>query len=114
MSKENYLDFIPVSNPRVTWDIDNSGIVIVHVLNKGFYHFIAQKLFKRPNISHIHLDKYGSFIWQQMDGEKTIYEISMIVQKRFKREIEPLLERLVKMFQILYENKLIGYVKNKK
>lgn len=111
--KKNFMDFIPVCNPEYTWDADRKGIVTVHVLNKGFYNRIAQKVFKRPPVSHIALDKYGSFVWQQMDGKRNVYEISKLVSKRFGKEAEPLTERLVKYIQILYQNKFIGYVKEK-
>ena len=108
-NKKNFMDFIPVCNPEYTWDADKKGIVTVHVVNKGFYNWIAQKIFKKPRISHIALDKYGSFVWQQMDGQRTIYDISFLVKERYGEEAEPLLPRLTKFFQILYQNHYIGY-----
>lgn len=114
MRKKNFMDFIPVCNPEYTWDADRKGKVTVHVVNKGFYNRIAQKVFKRPPVSHIALDKYGSFVWQQMDGKRNVYEISKLVSERFGKEAEPLIDRLVKYIQILYQNKFIGYVKEKK
>ena len=74
---------------------------------------IAQKIFKKPRISHIALDKYGSFVWQQMDGKRNVYDISKLVSERFGKDAEPVVERLVKYIQILYQNKFIGYVKQK-
>ena len=38
---------------------------------KGFYHKIAQKIFRRPRVSDIKMDKYGSFVWHAIDDEKT-------------------------------------------
>lgn len=108
------MDFIPVCNPEYTWDADRKGQVTVHVVNKGFYNRVAQKIFQRPPVSHIALDKYGSFVWRQMDGKRNVYEISKLVSERFGKEAEPLTERLVKYIQILYQNKFIGYVKEKK
>lgn len=107
------MDFVPCSNPLYTWDADKKGIVTVHVVNKGFYNRLAQKVFKKPRVSHIKLDEYGSFVWKQMDGKRTIYEISILVKEKFGAEAEPVLDRLVKYFQILYQNKFIGYVKEK-
>ena len=72
--------------------------------NKGFYNWLAQKLFKRPRFSYIDLDEFGSFVWKQMDGKRTIYG----------DRAEPVVERLVKYFQILYRNHFIGYVTEKK
>lgn len=109
--KKNYLDYVPCCNPLYTWDADEKGIVTVHVVNKGFYNWLAQKLFKRPRISHIKLDEFGSFVWQQMDGTRTIFDISELVRERFGKEAEPVVERLVQYFKILYQNKFVGYVK---
>ena len=53
------MDFVPVCNPEYTWDADKKGIVTVHVVNKGFYNWIAQKIFKKPRISHMAV-LYGS------------------------------------------------------
>lgn len=109
--KKNFLDYVPCGNPLYTWDADEQGIVTVHVVNQGFYNRLAQKLFKRPRISHIRLDEYGSFVWQQMDGKKTVYQISGLLSDRFGKEAEPVLDRLVEYLRILHQNKLIGYVK---
>lgn len=111
--KENFMDYIPVCNPKFTWDVDEKGIVTVHVINSGIYNWIAQKVFKKPRVSHIKLDEYGSFVWLQMDGKRNIFDISKLVETQFGKEAEPLLNRLVKYFQILYDNKFIGYVKKK-
>lgn len=105
------MDFIPVCNPAYTWDADKKGTVTVHMVNKGFYNWIAQKFFKRPRVSHISLDEYGSYVWQQMDGRRNVYEISKLVSSQFGEKAEPVVPRLVKYIQILYQNKFIGYVK---
>ncbi len=112
-TKKNFMDFIPVCPPQYPWDADKKGIVTVHVVNKGFYNWLAQKVFKRPRISHISLDRYGSYVWQQMDGARDVHEISKLVSAQFGEEAEPLVPRLVKYIQILYQNKFIGYVKKK-
>ena len=108
------MDYIPVCNPDYTWDADGKGKVTVHVKNKGFYHWIAQKLFSRPKVSHIELDKYGSFVWRQMDGARSVFEISKLVEREFGKEAEPVVERLVAYIRILYQNGFIGYMKQKK
>lgn len=112
-NKANYLDYIPVCAPEYSWRHDQQNRVIVEVENKGFYNCIAQKIFKRPRISHISLDEYGSFVWQQMDGQRTIYEIAGLVRQTFGPAAEPVAERLSQYFQVLYRNHFIGYVTDK-
>lgn len=113
-TKKNYLDYIPICAPEHTWDLDKKKLVVIHVQNKGFYNWLAQKFFKRPKVSHISLDEYGSFVWQQMDGKRTIYDISLLVKERFGNDAEPVYQRLAQFFQILYQNHFIGYCKPKK
>ena len=42
---ENYLDFIPVINPKNDWSEGEDGIVTIHMVHRGFYATIAQKVF---------------------------------------------------------------------
>ncbi|WP_148409050.1 PqqD family protein [Murimonas intestini] len=113
MKKEenNYLDYIPVPDPGFEWDLDEKGIVTVHMVNRGFYNWIAQKLFKRPGISHIRLDETGSFAWKQMDGKRSIYEIALLMEKHLSGAEGPGYSRLAEYFRILYRNHFIGYVR---
>lgn len=68
--KENYLDFVPAVNGQNTWDRGEDGVVTIHMVNRGFYNTLAQKLFHTPRVSHIKLDEYGSFLWTRIDGRQ--------------------------------------------
>ena len=50
---DNYLDFIPIVNPKNDWSQDEQGIVTIHMVHRGFYASIAQKFFHTPRVSHI-------------------------------------------------------------
>ncbi len=97
----NYLDKVPVRNEKYNWTQDDKGIVTLEVPNKGFFHFLAQKLFKKPPITYVHLDKLGSFVWPLMDGTLNVHALGEKVDVQFGEEAHPLYERLVKFFQIL-------------
>ncbi len=107
--KENYLDYIPAINTKNTWD-ETSGKVTIHMIHRGFYATIAQKLFHKPRVSHIDLDKTGSFIFPLINGERSIYDIGVLVKEQFGEAAEPLYERLSKYMQILRNNKFIYFV----
>ena len=62
---------------------------------------IAQKLFKKPKISYIHLDEFGSFVWKISDGGEDITALGERVKEKFAEKAEPLYPRLAKYFQIL-------------
>ena len=99
-NKKNYLEKIPVL-PNLKWTVDEDGIVTLHKENNKFFDKVAQKFFKRPKTSYIHLDEHGSFIWQIVDGKKNIIELGKEVDAHFGEKASPLYERLAKFFQIL-------------
>lgn len=105
-NSENYLDYIPVIDSRNTWDAAD-GKVTIHMVHRGFYAAIAQKVFHTPRISHIDLDAYGSYLWQQIDGKKTVGDLAEDMKARFGADAEPLYDRLVKYMQILRNNHFI-------
>lgn len=112
--KENYLDYIPKHNARFTWDKAEDGLVVIKVANTGLFNRIAQIFFKKPKHSFIHLEEFGSFVWEQIDGVKTIYEIGQAVKSRFGKKAEPLYERLSKYTTTLRNNGYIVYVNKMK
>ena len=101
LSSENYLLRKPIRAKGLVWNKDENGIVTCEIENTGFMNRIAQKLFKKPKISYVHLDKTGSFVWPLLDGEKDIAAIGVLVEEEFKDEAQPLYERLAKYFEIL-------------
>ena len=104
--KENYLDYIPVHNSQNSWD-EKDGKVTIHMVHRGFYSKIAQTFFHTPRVSHIDLDAYGSFLWKQIDGEKTVGQLADALKAQFGKDAEPLYDRLVKYMQILRNNRFI-------
>ena len=107
-NSDNYVEKIPTHNK--TWELTKEGLVEVTVENKGFYNTLAQKLFKKPRFSFIKLDEFGSFVWQEIDGQKTIYEIGQNLSKKHPKAGEKLYERLCGFIKILERN---DYVKVK-
>ena len=97
--RNNLLDYIPQTHPAVTWSMSDDNRITLHVNNKGFYNRIAQILFKRPKVSHIELDEYGSVVWNNITGQITVEELG--------EKVESLYERLVKYLIILQNNRFI-------
>ena len=46
----NYLDKVPARNEKFKWSQNDAGIVTIEVPNRGVFHFLAQKLLKKPPI----------------------------------------------------------------
>ena len=98
---DNLLDFIPVRNEKILFSTDENGKVTLEIENKGLFNKIAQKFFKKPKISYVHLDDMGSFIWLAVDGKKDVTQIGKDVSGHFGEKAEPLYERLCKYLGIL-------------
>ena len=107
--KDNYLDYIPRPNTLFECNKNKDGKIEIKMHNKGVFNKIAQVLFKKPKYSYIEQDEFGSFVWEQMDGKKTIYEIGTLVKERFGDKAEPLYERLSQYIKILHNNHFIVY-----
>lgn len=99
--EKNYLDLIPIKNNSIVWSGDSDGLITLEIQNKGVFNRIAQKLFKKPPVTYIHLDENGSFVWPLIDGERDINTIGKLVDGHFGEKAHPLYERLVKFFEIL-------------
>lgn len=98
---ENYLERRPMRKDGLRWAHDDNGMVTLEIDNTGVMNKIAQKLFKKPPISYVHLDETGSFLWPMLDGERSITELGKEVDEKFGDAAQPLYERLAKYFQIL-------------
>lgn len=98
---ENYLERKPKRAPGIAWSVGRDGIVTLDIENTGLFNRIAQKLLHKPEFTHVHLDKFGSFLWPVMDGELDIIALGTMVESQFGEEASPLYERLAKYFQIL-------------
>ena len=98
---QNYLEKIPVRPEHIKWSKEENGNVTLEFENTGFFNHVAQKFFKKPKVSYVHLDEIGSFVWPILDGEKNIIDLGKLVEAQFGEKANPLYERLAKYFQIL-------------
>ncbi|MBO4592548.1 MAG: PqqD family protein [Eubacterium sp.] len=106
---DNYLDFIPVRSDKHKWEADEDGNVTIFVENKGLFNKLAQLLLKKPKVSQIHLEEFGSFIFPLIDGNDSIYEIGQKVTQHFAEKADPLYPRLIQYFKMLNDYGFIEY-----
>lgn len=105
----NYLDSIPLRRDDHPWRVKDDGMVEVDMEHKGFYASIAQRFFHKPRISHIALDKYGSLVWQSMDGVNNVGDIVRIMEDAFPDEKNRMLDRVVTYVATLQRNRFITF-----
>lgn len=102
---------IPLINENLKFRQDEKGLITIDIENKGIFDKIAQKLFSKPNLSHIHLDKIGSFIWRSIDSKRNITEIYHSIEEEFGEKEQYLFERTRRFFQSLNAYGLIKFKK---
>lgn len=111
--KENFLDYIPRRNSCYDYRINERGNVEIIVPNRGFFNRALQILMGKPKQTYVELEEMGSFIWQTMDGKKSVYDLACLERDRFGERSEPVYERLSAYLKtlrecgyIVYENKI--------
>lgn len=103
----NYLDEVPVRAKNRPWIEDENGRIVIDVENKGLANKIAQTFFKKPRVSHISLDAYGTVVWKHMDGVRTVGQIVDVMKQHFPGEEERMLDRVVTFLATLQTHKFI-------
>lgn len=98
---KSYLELIPIRSETLKWSQDENGLVIFEIENKGALNKFLQKCFKRPKYSYIHLDDFGSYIWKEMDGIRTVLALGVSAEIKFGDKVLPLYQRLSNFFSIL-------------
>jgi hypothetical protein len=98
---ENFLDKIPTHKEGLNWSKDENGMVTLEMENKGIVNRIAQFILRKPKVSYIHLEEFGSFIWPLIDSKKSIYDIAKEVEEHFGEKANPLYERISTYFTML-------------
>lgn len=104
---QNYLDTILIPNPERKWSEREDGIVVVDIEHKGIHHKIAQKFFKKPKVSHIALDTYGTALWKALDGTRSVFDVVNHMKEQFPDEEERMLDRVVTFLYTLQKNRFI-------
>lgn len=102
--KKNYPDFVPVLNTQDSWD-EKDGTVTIHMVYKGIYHVVAQKLSHSSPVNHIVLNTFSSFAWGKVDGARTVGDIADGMKAYFDDRAEPVYNRLARYMRILQNNR---------
>ena len=109
MKKENFLLKIPIRNPQVRWEENKAGRVRIKVERKDLLYSTVKVLTGRVRIDRVPLDKYGSFIWRNIDGKNNMEDIQQLLKEEYQEEIENLEERVVNYFGVLKKHQFIVF-----
>ena len=95
-NNEDVLNIVFKKNENIEYEVNEEGIVTKlekqdHKIQRAF-----RKLkFKIPMYKKVELDKYGSYIFLQIDGVKTVEELGIKLDEKYGEESHPLYERLL-------------------
>ena len=96
MTNNEVLQIVFRVKPNVKYDIGNDGIVTVYEKQDHWIQNLFRKLkIKIPTYKKISLDEYGSYIFLNIDGNKTVKELGKCLEYEFGKETHPLYERLL-------------------
>lgn len=107
-NNHNVLDLIPVQ--KEVWGEQSDGTVYLKKrrFKSLWLNRIVVKLGVSPHV-HIHLDEFGSFVWNHCDGSQSVSEIAEKLQEKFGEKVNPVYERLGAFIKLLAYQKLITY-----
>ena len=109
--QENYLERQPMRVPKIRWSLEEGGMVILQLKNRGIFHRAAQLLFHKPETTFVKLDALGSLVWTLADGRRSLLQLGEEVQAAFGEQAEPLYERLALFVRTLESCRLIQWEK---
>jgi hypothetical protein len=105
--KVNLFDLKPIRN--VQWETKENDLVVL-LVPKFQNKFLARHVMPRlraPNF-RIDLDKYGSFVWRESDGNTTVLEIAERMREKFGEEFDPKYERVGRFVSQLVHQKFLS------
>ena len=106
--KDNILEYVPVQNCQ--WGTDEKGKV--YLIKEKTKNKLLKKIIGglgRSQNFHIHLDELGSAAWVQMDGQRTILAISLILKQAFAEKVESAETRLAHFFALLARDRFVRW-----
>lgn len=107
--KNNFLDFVPVRNSKIDFYENDLGVVTIVIKRNSAFYKILRPIFKIPQNTFVYLDDIGSCVWKEIDGKKSVYDISIKVRNKLSEKAEPLIPRLISFFVILNKNGLVMF-----
>ena len=108
LKKANTLDLTPIKLEHE--EVIDSGlitIVITKFKNKLAVKYVMPNM--KSGVINLKLDKFGSGVWENINGKNSVQKIIDKLVQEFGEEIQPAEERVSKFIFQLYEQRLISF-----
>jgi len=104
MNNEDALSLVFRISDTIDYEVDNKIVTILEKQDHPIQKFFRKLKFKIPLYKKIKLDEYGSFVFLQIDGKKTVEEIGENLEEEYGENTHPLYERLLMYLNHLHVN----------
>ena len=95
-NNEDVLNIIYKISDNLKYEVDKDSIVTICVKQEHKVQKFFRKLkFRIPEYKKTSLDEYGSFVFLQLDGKKTVRDIGESLEVKYGDKAQPLYERLL-------------------
>lgn len=95
-NNEDVLNLVFKISDTLEYEVDKDGIVtILEKQDHKIQKFFRKLKFRIPEYKKISLDEYGSYIFLQVDGKKTVKVIGESLEAKYGEKAYPLYERLL-------------------
>lgn len=99
----NLMDQVFVHSEKFSFLCDENGIVtVLEPQNHKIQRFLRKVGFSISENRKMKLDEYGSYVYLQIDGKKTVKEIGEALSAKHEGAAEQLYERLCPYIRTLY------------
>ncbi|HHU48980.1 MAG: PqqD family protein [Caldicoprobacterales bacterium] len=103
------LTLVPIKNMGRLRETRHNGFTEIILPRDGLLDRLVRLVKNTPKVMRIQLDDRGSYVWQVMDGSRTIEEIGRLMDAEFGERAAPVYERLIFFLRILKNNGLISF-----
>lgn len=105
MNNNDDLNIVFKISDNIEYEVNDDNIVtILEIQNHPIQRFFRKLKFKIPQYRKTKLDKYGSFIFLQIDGKRTVEEIGKNLEAEYGEDTHPLYERLIMYLNHIHIN----------
>lgn len=109
----NLLEMYPA--PAIRWEQAEDGLITLFTArfsNKWMVKHVLPRM-KNQDLQ-IHLDEFGSWVWQQIDGRTTVFQIAKNLREKFGDKVDPIYDRLGLFINHLARRQFISLAANAK
>ncbi|MCT8978490.1 PqqD family protein [Clostridium sp. CX1] len=95
-SNEEVLNITFKISNNLEYEVDKDNIVtILEKQDHKVQNFFRKLKFRIPEYKKITLDEYGSYVFLQIDGKRTVKDIGENLEAKYGEKAHPLYERLL-------------------